>query len=61
MSVTNFDANNTPINIGDAVMYIHNGSENEGLVTKLLPNNQIEFDGENGKIIIPAADTFVLP
>ena len=56
-----FDANNTSLSIGDAVMCIHNGNENEGLVKDLLPNNKIVLDGENGVITVNASDTFYLP
>ena len=40
-----FDANNTSLHVGDAVMCVQNGNENEGLVTDLLPNNKIILDG----------------
>lgn len=56
-----FDANNTSLSIGDAVMFIQNGNENEGLVKDLLPNNKIVLDGENGVITVNASDTFYLP
>lgn len=56
-----FDANNTSLSIRDAVMCIHNGNENEGLVKDLLPNNKIVLDGENGAITVNASDTFYLP
>lgn len=56
-----FDANNTPLSIGDAVMCIQNGNENEGLITDLLPNNKIVLDGENGAMTVNASDTFYLP
>ena len=57
-----FDMNNTSLHVGDAVMYIQNGDdENEGLIADLLPNNQIVLDGENGLITVNASDTFYLP
>ena len=56
-----FDANNTSLHVGDAVMCVQNGNENEGLVTDLLPNNKIILDGESGLITVNASDTFYLP
>lgn len=56
-----FDTNNTELHIGDSVMCVQNGNENEGLVTDLLPNNKIILDGESGLITVNASDTFYLP
>ena len=55
-----FDANNTSLSIGDAVICIQNGNENERLVKDLLSNNKIVLDGENGVITVNASDTFYL-
>ena len=55
-----FDANNTSLSIGDAVICIQNGNENEGLIKDLLPNNKIVLDGENDVITVNASDTFYL-
>lgn len=56
-----YDKNNTLLHPGIAVMYIQNGSENEGLVVDLLPNNQILLDGESGLVTVDASDCFYLP
>lgn len=56
-----FDHNGTELSIHDAVMCINNGTENEGIVIEILPNNHIKIDGENGIITVNASDTFWLP
>lgn len=56
-----YDRNKTELHVNDAVMCIENGTENEGIITKLLDNNKVEVDSENGIIQISANDTFVLP
>lgn len=58
-----YDKNNALLCIGDAVMYVdtQNGRENEGLITDLLPNNQIILNGESGSITVDASDCFYLP
>lgn len=56
-----YDHNKTELHVNDAVMCMANGTENEGIVIKLLDNNNVEVDGENGIIQISANDTFVLP
>lgn len=56
-----YDTNKTPLNIGDEVMCIQNGNENEGVIVDLLPNNKILLDGESGVITVNASDCFYLP
>ena len=56
-----YDHNKTELHVGTAVMFITNGAENEGIVTKLLENNRVEVDGENGIIQVSASDTYETP
>ena len=56
-----YDQNGTLLGLGDAVMGVIGGRENEGVVAELLENNKIKMDGENGIIQVSADDVFVLP
>lgn len=55
------DKNGTVLNIGDGVMCVANGNENEAVILALLPNNKVKIDGENGVIDVNASDCFYLP
>lgn len=53
--------NGTVLNVGDGVMCVANGNENEAVVIELLENNRVKIDGENGIIDVKASDCFYLP
>lgn len=56
-----YDANKTGLHAGDAVMCIINGTENEGVVLELLPENKLKVDGESGVITVNGTNCFYLP
>lgn len=56
-----YDKNKTPLNVGDGVMCVINGEENEAVILELLPNNKVKIDGESGVITVNGADCFYLP
>lgn len=55
------DKNGTSLNVGDDVMCVANGDENEAIIVELLPENKVKIDGENGIIDVDASDCFYLP
>ena len=56
------DHNGHVLKVNEGIMYSANGDyESEGWVTKLLPNNQVEMDGEHGIQVVNANDTYYLP
>lgn len=56
-----YDANNTPLKSGDAVMCMANGRENEGTIIECKEDNTVVMDGETGTITVNASDVYLLP
>lgn len=56
-----FDRNTTELAVNDGIMYVSNGKEYEGVISKLLEGNKIVIDTEEGILTVDASDTFYLP